>query len=249
MEKKKIYGLIGKKLGHSFSPGFFNKKFKDENINAEYKIFPIPEISLFPTIINENPTLSGLNVTVPYKELVIPYLDSLSEDVQEIKALNVIQFKKTDDGLKLIGYNSDVYGFKLSLLPFLKPDIKNALVLGTGGASKAVTYVLKKLGINITLVSRTPHDKVLGYDNLTKEVMEFNLLIVNTTPLGMYPDIERYPPIPYEFITPDHVCYDLIYNPDETEFLKKAKEKGAAIKNGLEMLRLQAKKSWEIWNE
>lgn len=247
MDNFKMFGLIGKKLGHSYSADFFNKKFKEETINAEYRLFPLENISLFPLLIKEYPELRGLNVTVPYKQEVMGYLSGLSKEAEEIGAVNVVKINPTNN--TLIGYNSDVYGFEKSLRPFLNPHITSALVLGTGGASKAVVYVLKKLGIKVTLVSRDKSKGDLTYDQLTKEILSGNLLIVNTTPLGMYPDVSSYPPIPYEYITPDHVCYDLVYNPEKTEFLRRCEENGAKIKNGLEMLRLQAERSWEIWCE
>ena len=244
----KLYGLIGKKLGHSYSADFFSSKFKKEKIDAEYKLFPLPSIQDLPGLIKENTDLVGLNVTVPYKEEVLPYLTSLSEETRKIKAVNVIKISREKEEIILKGYNSDGYGFRQSLLPLLRPDIKKALILGTGGASKAVDYVLKNLGIKTTFVSRTPAPDRITYKDLDKKTIDENLLIVNTTPVGMFPDTGFYPDIPYQFLTPKHICYDLIYNPEETEFLRRAKEMGATIKNGLEMLRLQAERSWEIWN-
>ncbi|MCH5235737.1 MAG: shikimate dehydrogenase [Muribaculaceae bacterium] len=244
-----MYGLIGKKIGHSFSANFFNNKFQQEGIDNRYELFPLPSIDVFPTLLEENPDLEGLNVTIPYKQEVIKYLDSLSEDAIEIGAVNVIKFTKEGDITYLTGYNSDSIGFRDSLIPLMRPEIKKALVLGTGGASKAVTYVLKNLGLDVTLVSRTPKEGELGYDQLDKDIISDNLLIVNTTPLGMYPDVETFPPIPYQFLTDKHICYDVVYNPEETEFLKKAKEMGAAVKNGIEMLHLQAIAAWDIWNK
>ena len=244
----KFYGLIGKKLGHSYSGDFFSTKFKKEKIDAEYKLFPLPSIQDLPGLIKENTDLVGLNVTVPYKEEVLPYLTSLSEETRKIKAVNVIKISREKEEIILKGYNSDVYGFRQSLLPLLRPDIKEALILGTGGASKAVDYVLKNLGIKTTFVSRTPAPDRITYKDLDQKTIDENLLIVNTTPVGMFPDTDFFPDIPYQFLTPKHICYDLIYNPEETEFLRRAKEMGATIKNGLEMLRLQAERSWEIWN-
>lgn len=244
----KIYGLIGKKIGHSYSALFFNSKFEKEGIDSEYRLFPLPEISNFPELISSNPDIAGLNVTVPYKQEIIPYLSGLSEEAREIGAVNVIKFIRKGEKQDFIGYNSDAIGFQESLRPLLRPEMKEALVLGTGGASKAVEYVLKKFGIEVTKVSRNPDGNQISYADLTPELVKENLLIVNTTPVGMFPDIENYPDIPYQYLTSSHLCYDVIYNPEETEFLKRSKEQGAATKNGLEMLRLQAEKAWEIWN-
>lgn len=243
-----MYGLIGKKISHSFSADFFNKKFKDEGINEHYELFPLPSIDDFPNLLAKHPDLKGLNVTIPYKQEVIKFLDSLSDDTIDIGAVNVIKIINDQGETFLKGYNSDWIGFRDSLLPLLNEDIKNALILGTGGASKAVDYTLKKLGINTTLVSRNPKDDQLGYEDLNEDIMKENLLIVNTTPLGMFPDVDNSPNIPYQFLTDRHICYDLIYNPLETQFLKKAKEQGAGIKNGIEMLNLQALEAWDIWN-
>lgn len=244
-----MYGLIGKKINHSFSANYFNKKFKDEGIDEVYELFPLPSIEEFPALLESHPDLKGLNVTIPYKQEVIKYLDGLSEECRQIGAVNVIKFNRKDDKLTLIGYNSDYIGFKDSLIPLITKDIKNALVLGTGGASKAVCYVLETLGINYKLVSRDPSKGDLTYSQLDKEIIENNLLIVNTTPLGMFPEIDSFPPIPYQFLTPRHVCYDLVYNPMETKFMKLSQAHGSKVKNGLEMLHLQAVGAWEIWNK
>lgn len=250
MENFKLYGLIGKKLGHSYSADFFNKKFREENIDAEYRLFPLPDITEFHELLKTHNNLCGLNVTVPYKESIIPMLSKLTPEVKDIGAVNVIRFVTgyPEDKIKLIGYNTDVIGFKDSLLPLLSPDVTKALVLGTGGASKAVCYVLRNLGIGFKLVSRTPKKGDLTYSDITPEIIMENLLIVNTTPVGMYPETEDFPPLPYEYITPNHICYDLIYNPENTRFLQLAHARGAKVKNGLEMLKLQAIASWEIWN-
>ena len=244
-----MYGLIGKKIGHSFSANFFNKKFKDEKIDEVYNLFPLEDIKELPSLIAKNPDLKGLNVTIPYKQEVMGFLTDISEDAAQIGAINVIKIDRKDDEIKLTGYNSDYYGFRESLIPLLRPEIKKALVLGTGGASKAVGYVLKKLGIEVTFVSRTPKENQLSYKDLNQQILDENLLIVNTTPLGMYPNVESFADLPYQFLTPQHVCYDLVYNPEETTFLKKAKDRGATVKNGIEMLHLQAKGAWEIWNK
>lgn len=243
-----MYGLIGKKLGHSLSAEFFNSKFKEEGINESYRLFEIPSIEDFPKLLIEHPQLKGLNVTIPYKESIIQFLDSLSDEAIEIGAVNVIAIKKTDDVFWLKGYNTDCIGFRESLIPLLRPDIENALILGSGGASKAVDYALKKLGINTKIVSRNPSQDQLGYDDLNEELIHTYKLIVNTTPLGMFPNIDSFPPIPYQFINEENICYDVVYNPKETEFMKKCKEKGAIVKNGFEMWQLQAYATWNIWN-
>lgn len=249
MLHESIYGLIGYPLTHSFSQQYFNRKFDAESIAARYVNFEIPEIADFPDVIKDNPNLRGLNVTIPYKEQVIPYLDELDPDTAEIGAVNVIKFIRKGNKPRLKGYNSDVIGFTDSLSPLLTPEMKHALVLGTGGASKAVMQALKKLGISATLVSRTPSEGRYTYSDLTPEIMAENLLIINTTPLGMYPHMDECPDIPYDQLTPAHLCYDLLYNPDVTLFMRKATEHGAATKNGLEMLLLQAFAAWNIWQE
>lgn len=244
------YGLIGYPLEHSFSRNYFNQKFESEKIDAEYVNFPIADIKELKNVLKENPDLCGLNVTLPYKTQVMQYLDELDEDARQIGAVNVIKFSKGLFGkLKLKGYNTDITGFKQSIEPLLGENHKKALVLGTGGASKAVFRGLKQLGIDAAFVSRRPADGVMTYADLTPEIMDRYRVIVNTTPLGMFPRIEECPAIPYERLTPAHLLYDLLYNPDETLFMKKGKEKGAVVKNGLEMLLLQAFAGWEIWNK
>lgn len=246
----KLYGLIGYPLGHSFSRGFFNQKFETEKISAKYVNFEISEIDLFPSVIARNPRLSGLNVTIPYKEQVIEYLDGMDADAEAIGAVNVIKVIRNAKGeISLLkGFNSDVIGFTDSIRALLKPGHRRALVLGTGGASKAVIHGLRKLGIESTSVSRTPAPGRLTYADLTPEVMETHTVIVNTTPLGMYPNVDSCPDIPYDLLTANHLCYDLLYNPDVTEFMRRSAEHGATVKNGLEMLLLQAFESWRIWN-
>ena len=242
------YGLIGYPLGHSFSRNYFNQKFESENIDAQYLNFEIPSIKDFKEVLKENPELNGLNVTIPYKEQVIPYLDDLDEDARQIGAVNVIKFKKGMFGkTKLIGYNSDVIGFKQSIEPLLTETHRKALVLGTGGASKAVSYGLKQLGIEPTLVSRTKKNGCLTYAELTPEIMAEYTVIVNTTPLGMFPHVDACPDIPYACLTPFHLLYGLPYIPDTTLFMRKGQEHGAVVKNGLEMLLLQAFAAWGIW--
>lgn len=246
MEK---YGLIGYPLGHSFSKNFFNEKFRNENIDAQYENFEIPTINHFPEVIEANKDLKGLNVTIPYKEQVIPYLDELSEEVRAIGAVNVIKVEKRGKNTVLTGYNSDVIGFTRSIEPLLEPIHRKALILGTGGASKAINYGLKSLGLETVFASRYQRPNCVTYNDLTPDVIKEYKVIVNCTPLGMYPNVENCPDIPYEGITRDHILYDLIYNPDETLFMRKGKEHGATTKNGLEMLLLQAYASWDFWHE
>lgn len=242
------YGLIGYPLGHSFSRNFFNQKFESEIIDAQYLNFEIPTIKDFKNVLRENPELRGLNVTIPYKEQVIPYLDDLDEDARQIGAVNVIKFVKGWFGkTKLVGYNSDVIGFKESIEPLLDKSHTHALILGTGGASKAVHYGLAQLGIEATFVSRSKKKQCLIYGELTPEIMARHTVIVNTTPLGMFPNVNTCPLIPYELLTPKHLLYDLLYNPDETLFMEKGRKQGAVVKNGLEMLLLQAFAAWDIW--
>lgn len=244
-----MFGLIGKKLSHSFSADFFNKKFQKEGIDEEYRLFPIPDIDDFPLLLALNPDLKGLNVTIPYKQQVIPFLSEISEEAKKIGAVNVIKIISENENITLKGYNTDVIGFRDSLIPLLHENVKEALILGTGGASKAVAYVLDSLGIKYTFVSRNPKAGQIAYSSITPEIISKNLLIVNTTPLGMFPNIEEYPEIPYQYLTPEHICYDLIYNPAETQFMKNSALNGAQVKNGLEMLELQALAAWDIWTE
>ena len=244
------YGLIGYPLGHSFSKNFFNQKFESEHIDAQYINFEIPSIKDFKDVLKFNPELHGLNVTIPYKEQVIPYLDDLDEDARLIGAVNVIKFARGFLGkTKLIGYNSDVIGFRRSIEPLLTDSHRRALILGTGGASKAVFHGLKQLGVESTFVSRTAKEGCITYADLTREMMDRYTVIVNTTPLGMFPNVDSCPDIPYEWLTPNHLLYDLLYNPDETLFMRRGKERGAVVKNGLEMLLLQAFAAWDIWND
>lgn len=244
-----LYGLIGHPLGHSFSKKFFNEKFQNEMIDAEYRNFDIDTIKSFPTIIEEHSNLRGLNVTIPYKELIIPYLDELSEDAQAIGAVNVIKISRNHEEVHLKGYNSDVIGFTDSIRPLLKPFHKKALILGTGGASKAIRYGLYKLGIETCFVSRRPKEGMLTYSDLTADIMAEYTIIVNCSPVGMFPHTDERPDLPYQFIGSHHILYDLVYNPDETLFMKSGKEQGATTKNGLEMLILQARAGWDFWNE
>lgn len=245
-----IYGLIGYPLGHSFSRDFFNNKFESERIDAVYVNFEMPDISEFPELVAATPGLSGLNVTIPYKEKVIPYLDELDAGAEKIGAVNVIRVIRDAKGnlAKLKGYNSDIIGFTDSIGALIKPCHKRALVLGTGGAAKAVWHGLDDMGITPLYVSRTPGEGKITYADLTPAIMDECKVIVNTTPLGMYPHVAECPDIPYDLLTPDHLCYDLLYNPDVTLFMKKAAEHGAVVKNGLEMLLMQAFAAWNIWN-
>jgi len=238
------YGLIGFPLGHSFSRGFFTEKFAREGIDAEYVNFEIPDASMLLDVIRDNPELRGLNVTLPHKQAVIPLLDELSDEAREIGAVNVIRVR---DG-KLKGFNSDIIGFTESIKPLLQPWHKKALVLGTGGASKAICVGLKRLGIEWTYVSRTPREGMLTYSDLTAEVMQQYMVIVNCSPVGMFPKTGEAPNIPYELLTPKHLLYDLVYNPEETLFMQKGRAQDAIVKNGLEMLHLQAIASWEFWH-
>lgn len=246
---KQIYGLIGYPLIHSFSKSYFNEKFEMERINAEYINFEIPRIEEIRKIIDTNPELAGMNVTIPYKEQVIAYMDEMDEMAARIGAVNVIKFIRSKGKLILKGYNSDVVGFTDSISPLLTPERNKALVLGTGGAAKAVFCGLESLKIKPTYVSRTPKPGRLTYAELTPDIMNTNKIIVNTTPVGMYPHEDNCPDIPYHLMNSKHLCYDLIYNPDETLFMKKAKQYGAEAKNGLEMLLLQAFAAWNIWHE
>lgn len=243
---KNRFGLLGKNIGYSFSVGYFAEKFKSLNLeDYEYVNFDIQSIEEFPEIIKNNPNLKGMNVTIPYKEAVIPYLDKISKKAQRIGAVNTIKFTKKG---KLKGYNSDFYGFKKSLKPLLEPHHKKALILGTGGASKGVAFALEELGITYTFVSREATDESIAYKLVNATTFDNHQIVINCTPLGTSPNMDAFPPIPYEYFTPKHIAHDLIYNPEETIFLKKAKKQGAKTKNGLEMLRYQAEKSWRIWN-
>ena len=240
------YGLIGYPLVHSFSKGYFTKKFADLSItDAVYENFPLDSIEELQQVLDFQPELRGLNVTIPYKEEVIAYLHEQSLEVKEINACNCITVR---DG-KLTGYNTDYIGFKNSLLVKLKPHHTNALILGWGGASKAVAYALKTLGINYLIVSRRSTLPLsISYEQLTAEIISQHQLIVNCTPIGMHPSIEQAPSIPYQFITDKHFLFDLIYNPAQTMFLQLGEERGATIENGMDMLALQAEESWRIWN-
>lgn len=248
-EDKKLYALVGKNISYSFSKGYFTSKFEELGLDTnKYVNFDIQSIKELPLKIKEHhKDLKGMNVTIPYKLDVFNYLDKIDKKAQRVGAVNTIKISKKG---KLIGFNTDVYGFKKSLKPLLKKHHKRALILGTGGAAKAVAYVLGKLNIKYKFVSRNPDaKKQISYKDLTKKNMKSHHLIINCTPLGTLPNINDCPDIPYQFISEEHLLFDLIYNPAETAFLKKGKEKGATIKNGLEMLEQQAEKAWRIWND
>ncbi len=246
------YGLIGYPLGHSFSRKFFTEKFAKEGIDAQYLNFELPSIEEFPNIIKNNPTLRGLNVTIPYKQQVMQYLDEISEEAKAIGAVNVVkcQLSTVNCQLHLTGYNSDVIGFVESIRPLLKAHHKKALILGTGGASKAIRYGLeKKLGMKTLFVSRSAREGMITYEEVTAEVLKEYEVIVNCSPVGMYPHVDECPALPYEAMNENNLLYDLVYNPLETLFMKKGTEQGATVKNGLEMLHLQAIASWKFWEK
>lgn len=246
------YGIIGFPLGHSFSRGFFTEKFAREGIDAQYLNFEIPDATMLRDVLRDNPELRGLNVTLPHKQAVIPLLDELSDEAREIGAVNVIKVEfspfKGESGRVLKGFNSDIIGFTESIRPLLQPWHKKALILGTGGASKAIRVGLSRLGLEWTYVSRQ-NSSLLNYSNLTPEVMEDYTVIVNCTPVGMFPKVDEAPNIPYECLTPRHLLFDCVYNPEDTLFMQRGRAQGATVKNGLEMLHLQALASWRFWNE
>ena len=246
---KRQFGLIGFPLSHSFSRKFFTDKFLNEQIEAEYLNFEIENISDLVHLIQIHPDLEGINVTIPYKELVIPYLDQIDDSAAQIKAVNTIKILRSGRKISLYGYNTDIHGFEQSIKPILQQQHRKALVLGTGGASKAVLKALENLGIAAIKVSRNPEDKgEISYGDLDQDVMTNYKVIVNTTPIGTYPNTDGCPAIPFEYVTSSHLLFDLVYNPEVTTFLRLGQEKGAIIKNGLEMLHLQALAAWEIWN-
>lgn len=243
------YGLIGHPLTHSFSKQYFTQKFESEKIDAAYLNFETKHIADIHTIIQNNPTLSGLNVTIPYKESVIPFLDELSPAAQMIGAVNTIKILREGNNVKLIGHNTDAYGFHRCIKPFFKGRHERALILGTGGASKAVVHVLENLGVDCLHVSRSPKEAFsIGYNQLNNYVMEHHLLIVNTTPVGTFPNTEAAPNIPYELLSDQHLLVDLVYNPTTTKFMEKGLKMGSSCVNGLTMLHQQAEKAWFIWN-
>ncbi len=244
---KKRFGLLGRNISYSFSKGYFTEKFSKEHFEGcTYENFDIQEINAFTELVKINPDLNGLNVTIPYKEIVIPFLDKLSKNAIQIGAVNTIKFTKKG---KLKGYNTDYYGFKKSLEPLLEPHHKKALILGTGGASKGVAFALDQLDITYTFVSREAKENCIDYSLVNATTFDNYQIIINCTPVGTSPNLDLFPLIPYDFFTEKHIAYDLIYNPAETQFLSKAKAQGAQIKNGLDMLIFQAEKAWKIWNK
>ena len=269
------YGIIGFPLGHSFSRGFFTEKFAREGIDAQYLNFEIPDAKMLLDVLRDNPELRGLNVTLPHKQAVIPMLDELSDEAREIGAVNVIKIEdnrqqttdkqgSTAEGkvnsqesrgdnqqsiVKLKGFNSDIIGFTESIKPLLQPHHTHALILGTGGASRAIRVGLSRLGIEWTYVTRSPREGMFAYPDLTSEVMEKYTVIVNCSPVGMFPKVDEAPNIPYELLTPKHLLFDLVYNPEDTLFMQNGRERGATVKNGLEMLHLQAVASWRFWQQ
>ena len=241
----KLYGLIGYPLGHSFSKNYFTQKFEKEQLKCRFENFAIEDITLLPAILQNNPSLLGLCVTIPYKQKVISFLHELSSEVQQIGACNSIRISNG----KLTGFNTDTIGFKQSLMRQLQPYHTKALILGTGGASKAVEYVLQQLGIAYTLVSRSAGERSMRYEMLSEAVIKNHLLIINASPVGTFPDVNQCPAIPYEAVGSRHFLFDLIYNPEKTLFLKQGLERGAVVQNGHDMLIAQAEASWKLWNE
>lgn len=247
MSNRTKFGLLGKDISYSFSRKYFTEKFEKLGLdNLTYVNFDIPEIEEFPFLLyHREDEYRGINVTIPYKEAVMRYLDEIDEDAQNIGAVNTI--KVTDDN-RLVGYNTDFYGFQKAIEPLIKKHHKKALILGTGGASKAIAFALKKMNIEYKFVSRKVDENMFLYSVLNQEILDEYTVIINCTPIGTFPNVNEAPNIPFEFITKNHLLFDLIYNPEKSKFLKEGKKRGAQIKNGYEMLELQAEKSWEIWN-
>ena len=244
-ENLRRFGLLGRNISYSFSRGYFSRKFEREGINASYENFDLADISELPKVLEKNPDLRGLNVTIPYKEEILPLLDEIDPIAKRIGAINTV--KILDNG-KLQGFNTDYVGFSQAIKPFLRPHHEKALILGTGGASKAVVFALNNLGIIPISVSRSPESGRLTYEDLDEEILRDHSVIINCTPLGTSPRTEEFPPIPFDFINNQHLVFDLIYNPSETMLMRLASQKGASVSNGLRMLELQAEKSWEHWN-
>jgi len=246
----KKLGLIGYPVAHSYSKKFFSEKFERENLPEwAYELYPIEKIERLKSFLKSEPDLVGFNVTVPYKVSVMNYLDEIDPEALVIGSVNTVRIIEGDNGMKLKGYNTDVYGLEKSLVPLIKRGINKALILGTGGSARAVKFVLRNHEIPYTSVSRQRHDTRIQYEDITEATIKEHNIIINSTPVGMHPDVDDFPAIPYQYITNKHLLFDLIYNPDETVFLKKGREKGAVTKNGLDMLHLQSEKCWEIWNE
>jgi shikimate dehydrogenase len=244
------FGLIGYPLGHSFSKKYFTEKFNRENISdCQYDLYPIPGIDHLKKLISGDPDLLGLNVTIPYKTAVFKYLDSIDNQAESVGAVNVLKLKRNGDRIRIKGFNSDIDGFRDSVSPYLTGRVTDALVLGTGGAAKAVCYVLKEHGIHITSADIIELDGVLKYSEITGDILLGNQLIINTTPLGMYPDIDSKPDLDYGYLNKDHILFDLVYNPELTSFLKAGEEQGCTTISGIKMLYGQAERSWEIWND
>jgi shikimate dehydrogenase len=244
----KLYGLIGYPLGHSFSKKYFTDKFVAENLHdCSYELFPIPFIKEFPSLIKTNPFLNGLNVTIPYKQKVLEFVTEQTEEVKIIGAANTLKV----NGENILAYNTDIIGFERSFIKQLRSSQTKALILGTGGSSKAVEFVLRKLGIAYLLVTRNEklEEEMINYSKINEEIINEYKIIINCTPAGMYPNTDECPLIPYQYLSKEHYLFDLVYNPEKTLFLKRGEEKGATIKNGYEMLVLQAEESWRIWNE
>lgn len=244
------YGLIGYPLGHSFSKTYFTEKFLREHISGcSYENFPIADLKLLPKLISDEPDLQGLNVTIPYKSEIFSFIDSLDPEAREIGAVNVLKIRRSEGVIHLSGFNSDVTGISDSLKPYLSNNLKNAIVLGTGGSSRAVCFVLKKFGLNIIRVSRNKREGILDYSEINAVIIRDTGLIVNTTPLGMFPYTGARPEINYSLLTSDHILFDLVYNPEITLFLKSGIERGCTVITGLKMLHSQAELSWKIWND
>lgn len=243
------FGLIGYPLGHSFSAKYFTEKFINEHItDCSYENYPLTDINQLRNLIIDDPALSGLNVTIPYKSEVLDLLDYIDPEAKEIGAVNVVKIKRLNDKTELFGYNSDITGIRDTLLPYISNKIESAIVLGTGGSSRAVCYVLRKLGLKVTLVSRNRKPGILRYSDIDSDMLRETRFIINTTPLGMFPNIDTKPDLKYNLLTEKHILFDLVYNPELTIFLKMGKEQGCTVISGLKMLHSQAEKSWEIWN-
>jgi shikimate dehydrogenase len=245
-----LLGLIGTPLGHSKSPELFADIFRQENlVDWEYRLFPLSHINELTKLIENQPTLLGLNVTIPYKTDILPLLDYIAPDALELGAVNTISIRRQDDKIKLIGYNTDTYGFEALLISAKAEKTEKALVLGSGGAAKAVCHVLKKRGIRYTVVSRNPNKYHISYADIDYEILRSHLLVINTTPLGMHPNTESFPPIPFQYISSSHIVIDLVYNPESTLFMEKATNYGAKAFNGMIMLHKQAEKAWNIFKQ
>ncbi len=244
------FGLVGYPLGHSFSQKYFSEKFSKEGISdCIYENFPVEDIDNLPVLIDENKELAGFNVTIPHKKNIIRFLTDIDPEAERTGAVNVVKVKRSGDKVRLKGFNSDIWGFRVSLTRSLRPGSYKALILGTGGSSLAVRHVLNQLGIQYCSVSRSHSGNNLAYGEINAGILKEHNLIINTTPLGMYPETDKCPDIEYKSLTPDHILFDLVYNPEITLFLKKGMEKSCSVKGGLEMLHLQAERSWEIWND